>query len=314
MPTTSTTMPSATPASAPVHAIDGHTRVYFIVGHPIEQVQAPTSFNRIFALLGINAVLVPVQVAPADLQAFVKTAFAAPNVHGLWVTIPHKTAMLDALDAMSDIARMAGAVNGVRRRADGTLEGGLFDGEGFVASLGYFQIAYAAKRVLILGAGGAAAAIGASLALAGAQAPAEIAFFDPSTQRATEVAARITAGSPVKAFAAPSNDPAGFDLVINASPLGLQASDPLPCDVARLDAGAALVDILMKNQPTPMVRAARARGLQAEPGFEMLIQQAHCYLDFFGFTNAAQQIRKDADFLREGIYPAELLGEIRKPS
>nr|WP_315241639.1 shikimate dehydrogenase [uncultured Albidiferax sp.] len=302
----------ATSTSAPVHAIDGHTAVYFIVGHPIEQVQAPTSFNRIFALLGINAVLVPVQVAPADLQTFVKSAFAAPNVHGLWVTIPHKTAMLDALDSMSDIARMAGAVNGVRRVANGTLDGGLFDGEGFVASLGYFQIAYAGKRVLILGAGGAAAAIAASLALAGTQAPAEIALFDPSTQRATEAAARITAGSPVKAFAAASNDPAGFDVVINASPLGLKASDPLPCDVARMGTGAALVDILMKNQPTPVVRAARARGLQAEPGFEMLIQQAHCYLDFFGFTEAARQVRQDADFLRELIYPAELLGEIRK--
>ncbi|WP_295956399.1 shikimate dehydrogenase [Rhodoferax sp.] len=308
------TQPSTASTAAPVHAIDGHTGVYFIVGHPVEQVQAPTSFNRIFALLGINAVLVPVQVAPADLQAFVQSAFAAPNVHGLWVTIPHKAPMLHALDSMSDIARMAGAVNGVRRRADGKLEGGLFDGEGFVASLGYFGIAYAAKRVLILGAGGAAAAIGASLALAGAQAPAEIAFFDPSTQRAAEAAARITAGSPVKAWAAASNDPAGFDVVINASPLGLKATDPLPCDVARMDAGAALVDILMKNQPTPIVRAARARGLVAEPGFEMMIQQTHCYLDFFGFTDAAQKIREDADFLRELIYPAELLGEIRKPA
>lgn len=308
------TMPSNASTAAPVHAIDGHTRVYFIVGDPIEQVQAPTSFNRIFALLGINAVLVPVQVAPAGLQAFVQSAFAAPNVHGLWVTIPHKAAMLDALHSMSDIARMAGAVNGVRRRADGTLEGGLFDGEGFVASLRYFGMAYAARRVLILGAGGAAAAIGASLALAGTQAPTEVAFFDPSTHRATEVAARITAGSPVKAFAAPSNDPAGFDVVINASPLGLKATDPLPCDVARLDAGAALVDILMKNQPTPLVRAARARGLRAEPGFEMLIQQAHCYLDFFGFADAARQVRQDADFLRQLIYPAELRGEIRQPA
>lgn len=302
-----------TASTASVHAIDGHTAVYFIVGHPVEQVQAPTSFNRIFALLGINAVLVPVQVAPADLQAFVKSAFAAPNVHGLWVTIPHKAAILDALDSMSDIARMAGAVNGVRRKADGKLDGGLFDGEGFVASLGYFNIAYAAQRVLILGAGGAAAAIGASLALAGNQVPAEIAFFDPSTQRASEAAARITAGSSVKAWAATSNDPAGYDVVINASPLGLKSTDPLPCDVARMDAGAALVDILMKNQPTPVVRAARACGLVAEPGFEMLIQQTHCYLDFFGFTDAAQKIREDADFLRELIYPAELLSEIRKP-
>ncbi len=305
-------MPVSSASTAPVHAINGHTAVYFIVGHPVEQVQAPTTFNRIFALYGINAVLVPVQVAPADLAAFVRSAFAAPNVQGLWVTIPHKAAMLDVLDHISPIARMAGAVNGVRRGAYGGLEGDLFDGEGFVASLDYFGIAYAARRVLVLGAGGAAGAISASLALA-RQAPAAIALYDPSTQRATEAASRICAGAAVHAYAATSNDPAGFDLVIHATPLGLQASDPLPCDVARMDAGAALVDILMKNQPTPVVRAARARGLQAEPGFEMMIQQTHCYLDFFGFTEAAHQVRQDADFLRELIYPAELLGEIRKP-
>ncbi|SDO09941.1 shikimate dehydrogenase [Rhodoferax sp. OV413] len=304
MPTTSST--------APVHAIDGHTAVYLIIGDPVEQVQAPTSFNRIFALLGINAVLVPVRVAPANLQAFVNTVFRASNIQGLWVTIPHKAPLLDWMDSSTDLARMAGAVNAVRRTASGHIEGGLFDGEGFVASLGYFQIAYAAKRVLILGAGGAAAAIAASLALAGAQAPAEIAFYDPTPGRAEQAAARIRQGSPVAAQAVGSNDPAGFDLVVNATPLGLKSSDPLPCDVARMEPHAALVDILMKNQPTPVVRAARARGLVAEPGFEMMIQQTHCYLDFFGFHDAAQRLREDADFLRELIYPAELQGEIRR--
>nr|WP_315234290.1 shikimate dehydrogenase [uncultured Albidiferax sp.] len=304
-------MPITAP-TAPVHAIDGQTAVYLIIGDPVEQVQAPTSFNRIFALLGINAVLVPVHVAPADLQAFVSTMFRASNIQGLWVTIPHKAPLLDWLDSSTDLARVAGAVNAVRRTAGGQLEGGLFDGEGFVASLGYFQIAYAGKRVLILGAGGAAAAIGASLALAGAQAPAEIAFYDPTPGRAEQAAARIRQGSPVAAQAVGSNDPAGFDLVVNATPLGLQASDPLPCDVARMEPHAALVDILMKNQPTPVVRAARARGLVAEPGFEMMIQQTHCYLDFFGFHDAAQRLREDADFLRELIYPAELQAEIRR--
>ena len=304
-------MPITAP-TAPVHAIDGQTAVYLIIGDPVEQVQAPTSFNRIFALLGINAVLVPAHVAPADLQAFVSTVFRASNIQGLWVTIPHKAPLLNWLDSSTDLARVAGAVNAVRRTAGGQLEGGLFDGEGFVASLGYFQIAYAGKRVLILGAGGAAAAIAASLALAGAQAPAEIAFYDPTPGRAEQAAARIRQGSPVAAQAVGSNDPAGFDLVVNATPLGLQASDPLPCDVARMEPHAALVDILMKNQPTPVVRAARARGLVAEPGFEMMIQQTHCYLDFFGFHDAAQRLREDADFLRELIYPAELQAEIRR--
>ena len=298
--------------AASAHTIDGRTAVYLIVGDPVEQVQAPAIFNRIFALFGINAVLLPVHIAPADLQSFVTSAFRARNIQGLCVTIPHKTPMLSWLDSCTDLARMAGAVNAVRRTASGQLEGGLFDGEGFVTSLDYFQIAYAAKRVLILGAGGAAAAIAASLALAGAQAPAEIAFFDPTPSRAAEAAARIAQGSTVAAHAVATNDPAGFDLVINASPLGLKSTDPLPCDVARMGNGTALVDILMKNQPTALVRAVRARGLVAEPGFEMLIQQTHNYLDFFGFHEAAREVRKDADFLRALIYPAELQSEIRR--
>ena len=101
-----------------------------------------------------------------------------------------------------------------------------------------------------------------------------------------------------------SNDPADYDLVINASPLGLDVRDPLPCDVARMAPHAALVDILMKNQPTPLVRAARARGLVAETGFEMMVQQAHLYLDFFGFHAAAQAVREDSDFLRDLFVPA----------
>ena len=121
---------------------------------------------------------------------------------------------------------------------------------------------------------------------------------------------RIRQGSKSAVRAAKSNDPAGFDLVINASPLGLHSADAMPCDVARMEPHAALVDILMKNQPTPLVRATRARGLVAQPGFEMMIQQTHLCLDFFGLHHAARTVRADSNFIRELIYPEELLGEI----
>ena len=85
---------------------------------------------------------------------------------------------------------------------------------------------------------------------------------------------------------------------------GIEPERPLPCDVSRMDAHAALVDILMKNQPTPLVRAARARGLVAQPGFEMMIQQAHLYLDFFGFSRAADMVRQDASSIRQIFDPA----------
>lgn len=302
--------PGADTASAP--AISGNTDVYFILGDPVAQVLAPAVFNPLFAHFGVDAVLVPVQVAPADLIPFVKGAFLGKNIKGLWVTIPHKTPIMGVLDHCSALARMAGAVNAVRRNADGTLEGGLFDGEGFLASLAHFNMSYAGKRVLILGAGGAAAAIGASLAWArGTAAATEVAFFDPTPGKAFETAARLMAATGTPVHAVDSSDPAGFDLVVNASPLGLSLSDPLPCDVARLSPSAALMDIVMKNQPTPVVRAARARGLNAQPGFEMLIQQAHLYLDFFGFHAMAEALRQDANSVRELIYPPAMQGEIR---
>ena len=291
-------------------SVNGSTDVYLILGDPVEQVMAPDIFNPLFAQRGINAVLVPVCVAPDNLQAFVKTAFLARNIKGIWVTIPHKTPIVEVLDHCSELGRAAGAVNAIRRNEDGSLEGGLFDGEGLKASLDYFKMAYTGKKVLIIGAGGAAAAIGASLAR-GAKAAAEIAFFDPSPGKAQDIADRLTRPNGTQAQAVASSDPSGFDLVLNASPLGLKPSDPMPCDVSRMEAHAALMDIVMKNQPSPVVRAARARGLNAQPGFEMMIQQADLYLDFFGFAEAANAVRKDATPMRQQIYPAAMQGEIQ---
>lgn len=283
--------------------ITGSTDVFLILGDPVEQVKAPESFNRIFARFGIDAVLVPAQVPAGDLLDFVRAVFKAPNVRGLWVTIPHKTPITALLGECDDLGRVAGAVNAVRRNPDGSLSGALFDGEGFIASLDHSGIAWRGRRVLVIGAGGAGAAIGASLAR-GTQAVRSLAFFDTAASQACTLAARLAQHTGMRVEAVDSNDPAGYDLVINASPLGLEPGDPLPCNVDRMDSHAALVDILMKNQPTPVVRAARARGLVAQPGFEMMIQQAHLYLDFFGFDAAARAVREDSEFLRNLFPPA----------
>ncbi|MGH6639883.1 MAG: shikimate dehydrogenase family protein [Polaromonas sp.] len=293
--------------------INGATDVYLILGDPVEQVRAPESFNLIFTKLGMDAVLVPVHVPAARVRDFVRAVFSASNIKGLFLTIPHKSLVMDMLDECSELGRLAGAVNAVRRDAQGRLVGDLFDGEGLVASLNAFSITYTGKRVLILGAGGGAAAIAASLVSAASQASrgaaAEVALYDPTPGKAQALADRLGAAGPVRVAAMDSNDPAGFDVVVNASPLGLYPTDPMPCDVSRMAPHAALVDILMKNQPTPVVRAARALGLVAHPGFEMMIQQAHLYLEFFGLHAAAQTVQRDAGFIRQGIYPAELLDE-----
>jgi len=168
--------------------------------------------------------------------------------------------------------------------------------------------------VLILGAGVSAAAIGVALAEGGTVNGAEhIAFHDISAGKAAGVAAKLDAFFDATTVAVDSSDPAGYDLVVNATPLGLKEGDALPFDVARMEPHAALFDILLRNQPTPLVRAARARGLHAQAGFEMLVQQMPHYFEFFGHRDAAHALRHDADFLRELIYPAAMADEIRHP-
>lgn len=296
--------------------INSAADVYLILGDPVEQVRAPEVFNLIFQTLGMDAVMVPVQVPAAGVRDFVRAAFSARNIKGLLLTIVHKSLVMNMLGECSELGRLAGAVNAVRCDTQGRLAGELFDGVGLVSSLNAFNICYTGKRVLLLGAGGGAA-IAASLvspaSAASKGAAAEVALYDPTPGKAQALARRLGAGGPAQVMSVASSDPAGFDVVVNASPLGLQAADPLPCDVSRMALEAALVDILMKNHPTLLVRAARTRGLAALIGFEMLIQQEHLYLRFFGLHDAAravQSVQSDAHFIRQAIYPAELMDEI----
>ncbi len=227
---------------------------------------------------------------------------------------PHKPLVVDLLDGCGLFGRVAGSVNVVRRTDDDELEGDLFDGEGLIGALDHYNIPFRGKRVLILGAGVSAAAVGVALADGGTVNGAEhLAFHDTMAGKAAGVAAKLDDFFDATVVAADSNAPEGFDLVINATPLGLNETDPLPVDVARLDSHAAVFDILLRNQPTPLVRAARARGVHAQAGFEMLIQQMPHYLRYFGYEDAADSLQDDADFLRELVYPPAMQGEIRAP-
>jgi shikimate dehydrogenase len=280
--------------------ITGSTRVFFILGDPIAQVRAPELYNHLFTRHGVDAVLVPVQVPPPALEAFVRGTMSARNVDGLWITIPHKAALLGLLDRCDALGRAAGAVNAARRNADGTLEGALFDGTGFAKSLDHFGIPVAGRRVFLVGAGGAGMAIAASLATRGV---AELAMVDAGSGRADSVARRVRNAFAAEVTTPDSNDPAGYDLVINATPLGLKDSDPLPFDVSRIDANAAVIDILMTRQATPLLKACAARGITAHPGYEMLVQQIPEYLSFFGFDSLAHELQADSSEVRALLQP-----------
>jgi shikimate dehydrogenase len=280
--------------------ITGTTRVFLIVGDPVAQVRAPEVYNHLFQRHGVDAVLVPAKVPAEHLAGFVKNSLWADNIGGLWATIPHKAALLPLMDRSDRGAQIAGAVNAVRRNADGQLEGALFDGLGFVKGLDHFGIDVAGRRVLVVGAGGGGQAVVAALAQRG---PGRLAVFNRTEARATDLVDRLKPAFGAAVEVAPSADPAGHDLIVNCTSQGLKPDDPLPFDPARVDAGASVVDIIMTRQPTPLLRACAARGIAAHAGFEMLVQQVPEYLRFFGMPQIAQTLQDDLSEVRALLYP-----------
>jgi len=151
--------------------------------------------------------------------------------------------------------------------------------------------------VLLLGAGGAGAAIAAALL----DTPiAQLSIHDLG-DRARRLVERLQSEGSGPRLHAASADPAGHDLIIQATPLGMNPEDPLPFDVERVEPGAQVFDILMKSATTPLMRACAARGIEAHPGFEMLVQQVPAYLEFFGLPEVACAMRADLSGVRQVI-------------
>ncbi|WP_257146328.1 shikimate dehydrogenase family protein [Burkholderia sp. JKS000303] len=292
-----------------VSMITGKTGVFFMVADPIEQVRTPEIFNQIFPMCGVDAVMVPLQVAPQHLEATIRALFQSTTTRGMVLSIPHKTAAAAIVDRLSTGAQTANAVNAIRRNDDGSLEGELFDGLGFVKSMDRYAMPYRGKSAFLVGAGGAASAIAAALAEGKVS---RIGIYDPDTAKAELLAKSIEGHYNLQAEVKGDNDPAGFDIVINASPLGLKTSDPLPVPTERLDPSAQVCDILMKNQPTPLLKAAMGQGKTVLPGFDMLILQSPLFLDFFGVPDAANALREDDSIARDMLFPVELRSLVKR--
>lgn len=280
--------------------ITGTTRVFYTLGDPVAQVRAPEVYNHLFQRHGIDAAMVPLKLPAAALPGFLEHGLKAENIGGFLATIPHKAALCDALKPSDPVAQVAHAVNAVKRHADGRLEAALFDGIGFVNGLDHFGIDVKGKRVLVVGAGGGGHAVAAAIAL---RKPAVLAVSNRGRDRALALVERLKPLVGAAARVADGNDPAGYDLVVNCTSQGLKPEDAMPFDAARVDPGAAVVDIIMSRQPTPVLRACRERGIQAEAGFEMLVQQIPEVVRFFGFDAMAATLRADMDEVRSLLVP-----------
>jgi shikimate dehydrogenase len=269
--------------------IRGTTTLIAHFGDPIAPVKAPMIFNPWFEQSGIDAVVVPMGVRAADYPATLQAVFRFTNIGGALVTMPHKVTTAALVAHCSTAARIAGACNAVRRRADGTLEGDIFDGAGFVRGVQRKGLQPAGARALVVGSGGVGSAIAAALAAVGVAA---IGVFDARPQAADALAGRLSGYYPKLEVRSGSNDPAGYDLVVNATPLGMNPGDPLPLDVSRLAASTFVGEVVMKQKITPLLQTARDRGCAIQIGTDMLYEQIPLYLEYFGFPKAtADELR-----------------------
>ena len=254
----------------------GATRVHLIVGDPIAQVKSPFGVTQAFEARGKDAVCVPAQVPPAHLAAWWQGTRLAGNLDGLIVTVPHKFACTAFCDELSERAAFLGAVNTVRRDAQGRWHGDMFDGLGYVRALEQNGCALAGRRALLAGAGGAGSAIAHSLIQAGVS---ELALHDPDAGRRQSLMDRLNTLGLGRTVAG-SNDPSGFDVVINATPIGMKATDPTPFAVERLTASMFVGCVITAPAITPLIAAARALGCKTVTGAEMFGQVRGLMVDF----------------------------------
>lgn len=277
--------------------ISGTTTLIAHLGFPTQTFTSSLICNPWFERNCIDAVVVPMGVRPDDYPDFFRSVFTLTNLRGALVTMPHKVTTLTLVDEITPSAEIAGATNAVLRREDGTLLADQFDGTGFVRGALRKGFIPSGQRALVVGTGGVGSAIAASLAAAGI---AGIGLFDPNGPAAAALAQRIGTHYPKVEIALGSRDPDGYDMIVNATPIGMRDDDPLPLDVHRIAPGTYVGDVVLSSALTPFLQVARDKGCPVQVGSDMLYEQIPAYLDFFGYRGATP------DGLRAGIQPTRV--------
>jgi shikimate dehydrogenase len=263
--------------------INGNTTLIAHLGYPTHSFKAPLIYNPWFEKNNIDAVVVPMGVKAEEYPGFLEYLFKLTNIRGALVTMPHKVTTMDLVDEVTPVARVAGATNAVLLRDDGSLLGDQFDGAGFVRGVQRKGFDLTGRRALVVGAGGVGSAIVASLAGAGVAA---LGVFDPNDAAVSGLAERIHQHYPKIEVNTGSKNPEGYDLVVNATPLGMNETDPLPMDVDRIAPSTFVGEVVMTKEITPFLQAARDKGCPIQVGKDMLFEQIPAYLEFFGFGKA----------------------------
>ncbi|MBT6415896.1 shikimate dehydrogenase family protein [Candidatus Puniceispirillum sp.] len=272
--------PSATPSLVPL--VTGTTKIFGVIAHPSAHVRAPMVFNERFVSEKRDHLMIPIDATPDALVTVMDGLRAMENFGGLTITIPHKMPIAQMCDELGEAARVCGAVNAVRFGDDGRLYGDIFDGAGFVAGLALKGHEIVGKRVLMLGAGGAARAIAVALCQAGV---GEIAIANRTREKAENLVnsmqqiAGYNQAFALDNMADAAEDVArDIDIIINSTSLGLHAGDALPLPLENVRPDTLIADIIMLPARTDWLAVAEDKGLQTHYGRHML----DCQLELIG--------------------------------
>ena len=257
--------------------LSGETALYPIIGDPIIFVKSPQRMTAQFEARGHNGICIPMQVLDGDLEGVVRGLQLVPNVQGLLVTMPHKNTMFSYCSTSSETSKLLGVVSVVRRNADGSWHGDMLDGLAFVAAQKKQGAKLEGARVLQIGAGGAGSAIAIALLNAGIR---ELVLHDTEPSRLDKLVQLLAGLGRGHVVAGPS-DPTGFDIVINATPMGMSPEDPTPVPVTLLTASMFLGDVVAGHGDTPFLQAGQAAGCKTASGLQMNEAEMELMPDFF---------------------------------
>ncbi|HVF65086.1 MAG TPA: shikimate dehydrogenase [Casimicrobiaceae bacterium] len=261
-----------------VDFINGATRLYGIVGDPIEQVRSPEMVTRELLNRGLDAILVPLHVATAEFESVLPSLMKLRNLDGLIFTIPFKARALALAHDVGPQARVIGGFNAMVRRSGGTWAGEMFDGLGCVEAFSRRGFSIQGKRLMLIGLGGAGSAIGAAMA---AQKPGLLRLFDVDRARCERMAGIVANISPSTDVEIGEPLVEGVDVLFNATPLGMLGDARMPIEATRLPAELIVFDAVVKPEVTPLLALAQACGCRTVGGREMMRGQISRIVDWF---------------------------------
>jgi shikimate dehydrogenase len=247
----------------------GTTSFYTMIGTPIIQVKSPLLYNRYFADHGMDAVMIAMNVPSDQVGIHFKHMRSISNFGGSIVTIPHKQAAIDSMDEISERAKTLGSVNVVRAEK-GRLIGDMVDGLGFMVAVRNRGLSISSKRVAVIGGGGAGAAIAQAIAHAGA---GEMVIKEIKAERHKFLEHLLKDANPEIKVSFALHTLEGFDLVVNATPVGMNDDPRVPFPTETLSPPTLVADVVTNPKVTPWLAAALKKGCAVQYGAEMVYGQ-----------------------------------------